>query len=352
VKLPENGLIGKFESAIRDALQNVPGLIITPLETLGNLRDSGVDFTFQVTGPSVKRFLVIEVKTRGEPRQAREAVNQLLRYQLQAEGAYGVLVAPYISLRAAEICKAEGIGYLDLSGNCRLSFDGVFIEREGKPNKFAEKRDLRTLYSPKATRVLRVLFSDPARFWKVEKVAGTADVSLGLVSNVKKLLRDREWLREEKRGFALRRPLELLKEWSENYSFRQNEAKDYYSLKSPGEIETALAESCVEQGVEYGLALFSAAVRMAPAVRYERVFAYLEGPVDDVARTLGLKGVATGPNVTLLSPYDVGVFFDAKDYDGIRTVSPIQTYLDLVNYKGRGGEAAAAILKEVIEPLW
>jgi len=352
VKLSEDALIEKAERAIRDVLQNVPGLNVTRLEPPGNFREVGAGFTVQVTAPSFKQLLVLEVKTRGEARQAREAVTQLAQYRLQAEGFYGIFVTPYVSPKAAAICKAEGIGYLDLSGNCWLSFDAVFIEREGKPNKFAEKRDLGTLYSPKATRILRVLFSNPAKLWMVTEIAETADVSLGLVSNVKKLLDDREWLREEGRRFALSRPSDLLTEWSGNYLFRRNEARDYYSLKSTGEIEAALAESCAERGVEYALALFSSAARMAPAVRYERAFAYLNGPVDDIARTLGLKEVASGPNVTLLSPYDAGVFYDAKDIDGIRTVSPIQTYLDLVNYKGRGEEAAAAILKEVIEPLW
>lgn len=352
MKLPLNELTGRAEEAVRDALQGVPELKVTRIETPRNQRGERPDLVIWIAGPSVRRLLIIEMKARGEPRQAREAVNQLLRLRQQYEDGYGVFLAPYVSLRAAEICKAEDVGYLDLSGNCRLSFDGIFIEREGKPNKFAEKRDLGTLYSPKATRVLRVLLSEPGRCWKVTEVAETADVSLGLVSNVKKLLGDREWLREEKPGFALSRPSELLTEWSENYSFRQNEARDYYSLKSPANLEPALAEICAERDIQYALTLFSAAARMAPAVRYQRSFAYVEGPVENIAPTLGLKEVTSGANVTLLYPYDTGVFFDARDFDGIRTVSPIQAYLDLVTFRGRGEEAAATILKEVIEREW
>ena len=233
-----------------------------------------------------------------------------------------------------------------------MSFDGIFIEREGKPNKFAEKRDLGTLYSPKATRVLRMLLCEPGRSWKVTELAEAADVSLGLVSNVKKLIADREWLDAGRRGLVLSRPLELLKEWSESYSFQQNEARDYYSMKTPAKIEAALATLCAERNVQYALTSFSAAVRMAPAVRYQRAFAYVACPAEDIAPALGLKEVSSGANVTLLSPYDAGVFAAGKEYDGVRTVCPIQAYLDLVTCKGRGEEAAAAILEEVIKPQW
>lgn len=352
MKLTESETTARAEEAIRSALQGVPGLEVTLTEAPGDQDGTRPDLAIQATGPQGTRLLLFEIKSRGEPRLAREAANQLLRYRQQYENVYGVFLAPYVSPKAAEVCKAQDVGYLDLSGNCRLSFDGIFIEREGKPNKFADKRDLGTLYSPKASRVLRVLLAEPGKYWRVTEVADTADVSLGLVSNVKKLLGDREWLREEKRGFVLARPSELLGEWSQNYSFRQNEAQDYYSLKSPAKVEPALATLCSSRAVRYALTAFSAAARMAPAVRYQRAVAYVEGSIEDIARELGLKEVTSGANVTFLQPYDSAVFFDAREFDGIRTVSPIQTYLDLTSFRGRGEEAAAAILKEVIEPQW
>ena len=40
------------------------------------------------------------------------------------------------------------------------------------------------------------------------------------------------------------------------------------------------------------------------------------------------------------------------EYDDIRVTSPIQTYLDVLGFRGRGEEAAETILREVIEPTW
>ena len=76
-------------------------------------------------GPS--RQIVVEAKANGRPRLAREAINQLLRYRSKFPEAYGVFMAPYISPESAGVFAKEGVGYLDLAGNCRLSFGQVFI---------------------------------------------------------------------------------------------------------------------------------------------------------------------------------------------------------------------------------
>jgi hypothetical protein len=246
----------------------------------------------------------------------------------------------------------DRVSFIDLAGNCRLSFDGVFIERQGIPNPFSEKRTLRSLYSPKATRVLRVLLSAPGKSFRVKELSADARVSLGQVSNVKRLLVDKEWVREGKQGLALVEPEQLLSEWAQNYSFRRNRANELYSLESIPNIEAALAQFCQENDVRYALTGFSGAARLAPVIRYQRVSAFVEGRKDAVASALDLKPVASGANVTLLSPYDEGVFYGSRSISSVEIASPIQLYLDLVSFRGRGEEAATAILEEEIRPTW
>jgi hypothetical protein len=48
--------------------------------------------------------------------------------------AYGIFIAPYISPDAGKICEDAGIGYLDLAGNCLLSFETIYIRQAGAPN--------------------------------------------------------------------------------------------------------------------------------------------------------------------------------------------------------------------------
>jgi hypothetical protein len=202
--------------------------------------------------------------------------------------------------------------------------------------------------------VLRVLLVNARRKkrWKVEALAKEAQVSLGQVSNVKKRLADREWVQSEPDGFALSAPSDLLEEWSQNYTYRRNIVRDFYSLYPVAEIEAKLADACQRENITYALTGFSAAARLAPAVRYQRAMAYVQGNTDDVARRLNLKAVDSGANISLLTPYDEGVLYGMLAFDGVQVVSPIQAYLDLKGYRGRGEEAAAVLLDRVIKPAW
>jgi hypothetical protein len=80
--------------------------------------------------------------------------------------------------------------------------------------------------------------------------------------------------------------------------------------------------------------------------------AYVSGVTEEIERDLKLKRVTTGANVSLMIPYDEGVYYRSKVFDGVRVVSPIQLYLDLKGYRGRGEEAAEALLERVILPSW
>ena len=335
------------QSVLRGTLEKIPFLKIVSIDRERNK----ADFLVNLALNNKKQALIVELKNNGQPRMAREAVNQLIRYRDSYPNAYGVFMAPYISPQAAEICLKDGVGYIDYAGNCYLSFGQVYIEQTGRPNPFKTRRDLTSLYSPKASRVLRVLMNNPGRPWKIRELANEAGVSLGQIANVKKLLLDREWVTQQD-GLSLIEPWRLLEEWSNAYTYRKNQVGNFYSLKSIPEIEADLARVCSEKGIEYALTGFSGAARFAPAVRYNRAMAYVYAMPEDVVSLLDLKEVESGANVMLLGPYDEGVFYGARVIDDIRIVSPVQIYVDLKGYKGRGEEAAEVLLRDVIKPKW
>ena len=352
MKILSGELERKAREALRSCLSRVPFLKIEDIKRQTSKKAVKPDFLVKLAVPEGDKVLVVEIKANGQPRVAREAVNQILRYRDLFPDAYGIFLAPYISPKAGEICRQEGIGYLDLAGNCYLCFDGVYIEQEGKPNVFREKRDLRSLYSPKAERLLRVLLNNPGKSWKVEELAKEAEVSLGQVSNVKKLLMDREWIQADKAGFMMNEPEQLLSEWEENYSFRRNKIQDFYSLRGPGQIENDLVEYCNRKKVKYAFTGFSGAARFAPSVRFQRAMAYLEDLDEGVLSQLTLKKVTSGANVSIFLPYDDGVFYGAREVGGAQVASPVQVYLDVRTFRGRGEEAAQVLLEQVIRPAW
>ncbi|MCX6077937.1 MAG: type IV toxin-antitoxin system AbiEi family antitoxin [Chloroflexi bacterium] len=296
-------------------------------------------------------MLLVRFQSSGQPRLARLAVYELKAAMSEMTDTYGVFSAPYISPQAAAICRDAGIGYFDLAGNCYLSFGGVYIHKVGSANPFGEKRDLRSLYSPKAERILRVLLTAPRQSWKTQELAQAAQVSLGQVANVKKLLADREWLKTDPAGMSLSNPSALLDEWAQRYDFRRNQIKEFYTLAGVAEAEALFSEACEQLGFSYALTGFSAANRIAPMVRYQRISAFINGEIEPIVTSLGWKHVSSGANISLLMPYDNGVFHDAKNVGGSQIVGLVQTYLDLQNSRGRGQEAADAIRKE-LEKSW
>lgn len=364
---------------LQDALAEIPFVskvsIKKPLSTV----DSAVAFTatVRIRRPGglqpIDRRLLCQAKTSGQPRIAREACLRLAEELQMSPSAYPVFLAPFISPAAAAICDRYNTGYIDLAGNCRLCFDTVYIRKEGSPNPAVHKRDLRSLYSPKAERVLRVLLAAGPRTWRTQALADAAEVSLGQVANVKKLLADREWITSSPAGisvagYGLRSAdgsvdgsgnggfqvaaAPMIAEWAKSYRASRNESLDFYSMKPVPEIEARLAETGTSGRSQIALTGFSAAARFAPTVRYQRASAYVGADIDAVARELALKPVSSGANVTLIRPYDDGVFYGAAMKDGAPIVSAIQAYLDLTATPGRGEEAAQAILEEVIEPQW
>jgi hypothetical protein len=353
------GLEREAYQRLVETLREVPFLREASTQRKRTKGDFRIDFVVSLRGAGIDRRLVCEVKSSGQPRVAREACLSLADYASSEGRNYPIFIAPYISPAAASICEDYGVGYLDLAGNCRLAFDKVYIRREGFPNPVVQKRDLRSLYSPKAESVLRVLLAAGKRTWRTQELSDEACVSLGQVANVKKLLADREWIDTQPDGFSLRSldkaVLPLLQEWTENYRSARNSATDFYSLKPIPQIEADLSQAAKKLKMPVAFTGFSGAARLAPlapTVRYQRVSAYAVGDIAVLADRIGMKQVRSGANVTILNPYDEGVLYGTRDIEGAPIVSPIQLYLDLSQMKGRGEEAASAILEGVIKSQW
>lgn len=345
-------LTERAREVLHACIQQVPFASLEELSGQEIFPEAAPDLVFVLKTGETEKVLVVDVQGNGQPKPVRAAVDRLLRILKNAPEAYGIIVAPYLSSLSIALCEEAGLGTVDFAGNILISAEPVYFRVAGRSNPFYQDRSLRSLYSPKASRILRTLLSDSLeRAWKVEEVRDEAKVSIGLVSNVRKLLDEREWIVDREIGFSLKDPEALLREWVQNYSYRKNRVREYYTLKSLPEIEAAISE-IGNRFTRAALTGFSAAARMAPAVRYQRAAAYLQSDAEHVAEMLDLKEVNSGANVMLLEPYDEGVFYGGGEIDGAVCVSPVQAYLDLKGYRGRGEEAADMLYEQVLRKRW
>lgn len=301
--------------------------------------------------------LILETRANGQPRYVREAVAQLLMKSGQSRGnAYPIFAAPFISESSAEICRQVGAGYMDLAGNCRIVFDGIYVERQGNPNRFVTRRSLRSLYRSRSSRVLRALLFNPRLAWKLSDLSLASGVSIGQVFNVKRALIDREWAVFDKAGLRLTQPEKVLQDWGEQYPCDRNLSFDFYSPADLPETESRLARYLSDKGFRYAFTSFSAYARLIPGADCSRAFLYIDADSDtDIAKTakdLNFKPVLKGANATLLMPHDEGVFFGSREMEEMTFVSPVQAYLDVKSSGGKGISAAEGIFRQVLLKEW
>src|SRR5438309_2381210 len=304
---------------------------------------------FQLAGQ--EHTLVVEVTPLGQPRQIRAAVTRLNDIRRELPGAYPVAGAVYIGPQSARILKSNNLGFVDLSGNCYLAFENVLIEKEGKRNVRPSTRPLRSLFAPRATRVVRALLSESGRPGRLEELAREGLVSLGHGHNVIKRLEELAWAeRDDHQRLRLTKPADLLEAWAESYTYRENEIHSYFaaeriSRKFMGEV----ARAADAAGRRYAFTLNAGASLVASHLRLPNVHCYLEGDPDEVASQLGARAATEAEGTLhLLTPYDSGVFSGVLEKGGLKVTSLPQLYVDLLHYERKGPDQAEHLRREAM----
>ena len=306
---------------------------------------SGIEALVWLQLEERRQPLACAVLAHGQPRHVRLALWELTNaIRRDCPDAIPLLIAPFLSLASQALCKQHQVAFLDHQGNARLVFDGVFIERVAAGQPAVVRRELKSLFSPKAAQVLRLLLRDPWRPWRVTELAEKAEVSLGQVSNVRRGLLDREWATVTDDGLTLKDPDALLDAWSASYAGLGGKKQTYYTTLHGKGLEEALLELFRDQQDQPGvlLASFTAANWLAPYGR-TGIQNLLSKPaeLEHLQQILALQPVVNGANVVVTMPAHEGVFFDAVyPSPGITCTSPVQTFLDLSAAGERGKEAA------------
>ena len=347
----EQDLTTQAAAALTGFLAALPDSQVTVVPAQNAGIDTRLDLVVQLLWQGCVNVLLVGLKSRLHPREARLAIAELREASVREPGGYPVLMAPFLSPAVAELCVAEGVGYADLAGNCRLCFDRVFIERVGHPNPAPRQNQLQSLFTPRAQCIVRVLLVHPGRAWKLLELATEAGVSVGHVHSVKELLVAQEWAATTVRGLVLTQPSALLEAWA-SHGPSPAATVQAFALGTVNELEHALATACEELGFPYALTEFSAAIRYAPMVRYVRAAAYVLGDLSAVLANMQAQEVTSGANLKLVRPRDEGVLYGSQTIDDLRVVAPVQTYVDLMGLSGRGTEAAAALRERMLEPSW
>lgn len=299
--------------------------------------------------------LLVEVKAQVHPKQVVVSLSPLAAMARAAgRDTLAVLAATYVSPRVAQVCRDYGVGYIDGAGNAHLVGPGLCLHVEGRPNRRPDTRPAERLFAPKSSRIVRALLERPDRQWRVQDLATTAKVSIGLASRIKQKLLEEAYAEETSEGVRVVDPDRLLSEWVAAYKLPKQRIA-VYSLDGPEKVERDVVRWGEQHDVACALAEFSAASHLAPMVRTKRAVVYVfadeaSDTLEQLTRDLSLRQVDSGPTAELWVTDDESVFHNAEAVDGTRVVSALQAYLDVRKNPARGLEAADELYRRYLKP--
>jgi len=298
-----------------------------------------------------RRRLYLAVQEQPVPSRVRERLRQLRASFGTLRASYPILASTFISPRVRQICKEEGVGYLDLAGNAWLACEDFYVEKSVERNPFVKRGRPASMWTPVSSRLVRAFLEEPGRAWKLVELVQATGMSLGQASNVARRLIEEGYVTDTARRLRLIQPAQLLEAWQADYSLAQHRRMAYYSFeRDPARLMARLAEAAAAQRLRYAVTSFAGAWLVAPFVHGVATVQWYIEETDQArwVKALDLRPVDAGPNAVLLAPRDAGVFYRARAVNEVMVAGNIQLYLDLANDPARGREQADFLRKEQI----
>ena len=296
----------------------------------------GVDLLMKVTSPAGKAaLLAVEIKSRVEPRRVPELA-QRIRAATTADlpGAVPVLGAAYLSPRAREMLREFDVGYIDTTGNVRItsSAPGMFISADGGDKDPWPRRDvLQSLRGRGAARAVRAIV-DVAPPFGVRQLAEATGTPAPTLSRVLRLLEREGVVNRQSRGQVVAVDWEgVIRRWAQDYD--QAGSNTASALLEPRGL-AAFTSKLRASTFTYAATGSFAAQHFDPIAPARAAALYVTDAIE-AAESLGLRETDAGANVTLLEPFDPVVFERTTERDSLRCVTPSQLAVDLLTGPGR-----------------
>ncbi len=348
--LRENDLV---EAAVAWLRERVPSTWIVDLS--GRELATG-DAAIEVRGQNSYATVAVEARRSLGPRDVDRLFGSVGRTLRALSPFIPILVvAPWLSARTRELLAAEGVNYLDLTGNARIRLDNpaLFVQTEGaardpSPAPRAKAR----VRGPKAGRLIRTLI-DVRPPYGVRELSDATGLAPGYVSRLLDALDDEALIERSRRGRVESVDIGgLLRRWAESYDvFSSNDAATFLAPRGAARTLPLLAEPPASERAAVTGSF--AAVRLAAVAAPTLLCVYCDD-VDALASALELIPADEGANVVLLRPFDAVVWQRTDEQEGIRYVAPSQAAIDCLTGNGRMPAEGEALLEWMLanEQQW
>jgi biotin operon repressor len=262
------------------------------------------------------------------------------RARALGSAALPLVVVPFMGSSGRVCCQEKGIAWVDLCGNARVVGEGLRLLVTGQANRFARPGRPRTAFAPRSARVVRVLLEEPHRFVSQRELSKISGLNEGSTSRVVKRLEEDGYLVRSSDGKVRPRNTDLLLDaWDHEYQFPRHQVIHGYAPSPSGanlmnKIVGVLESNSVDHAATGLASAWLWGVEEVSDFRLVTLYVREQpsSEILDVLQTqleLSFQDNDAAANVWLVIPNDDGVFLGASVRDGVRTVHPVQVYLDL-----------------------
>ncbi|MBN2589857.1 MAG: hypothetical protein JXA96_08335 [Sedimentisphaerales bacterium] len=266
-----------------------------------------------------------------------------------------LIVAPYISGKAAKILENEGISWIDLCGNMRVSVPGkIYIEKSGNKNKFPDTSPIKKIFEGTSSLVSRALLLKPEGFKSQYELADfinslNANITKGTVSRILKSLEDDILIRKDKSLIQVIDSEKLLDRLLEGY-IKSSERKMRKIYKYTCENPQKTFRDFFQYNIEY-LACGFYAAKIKGLAFTDEISIFVK-TIDDIRNALRRNWIDIEPNsefgnLTIIETQESGVWFNTIIKLENPIVDDIELYLEMMNDIPRGPKVADK-LRELI----
>jgi hypothetical protein len=255
-------------------------------------------------------------------------------------------VAADIAKPLAADLRRWRVNHADLNGRLFLAGDGYYIAREPLIAKHRNPVAEPSLFTAKASRIVRFLLSARKTLWTQDELVARTQTSRGYVSRILGTLTNEGYVEKPRysgrqASYRLTDFDRLLDAWVRADDFKSRVERVEYSVLASDPMEIVKSVQDTLEGGPFAFTQWVGAWLRKPYTTPPVMSVYV--PADVVPRFELGRRVEGGGNLWLLVPKDGGVFQGQRDVGGIPVVSDPQIYLDLVGSGLRGPEAADAL---------
>lgn len=335
-----------LDAAIQVLTRRLPERwVVERHSSAGDAEPADVIITAPSMGSSAR--LLVELKSSVSTRDVEALIGGPWRRWRRLVGNPAILlVAPYISPRVRQLLAEEGVSYVDVTGNARITLEspGVFIETAGADRDPRSSTPRSGIRGAKAGSVVRVLV-DAAPPYTAAEVAKAAGVNEGYLSRILDTL-DSEGLVDRERGgpitevdwaAMIRRRAQALNLFRPVGTYRFVARQGTSAL-----VERLRARPAAARRPPTVTGSFAAA-RVAPVAAPSLLVVYTMDP-RELETELELLPAETGADTILIRPDNNNAFARADRDGGLAWAAPSQVAIDCLAGTGRMPSEGEALL--------